>query len=263
MDERISCQGLYVSLGRGKHAHPVLSGVDMRARAGQVLGICGANGVGKSTLLRALAGFVQARAGQVLLSGKPLAGISLAERAWRFAFMHQDTVLNFDFTVREIVEMGRYPYRKTMAAQDVGDQEAVTSAMQRAGCAQLAEQHFSRLSGGERQRVLLARLLAQRAELWFLDEPTASLDVSVAQRLYEIAREHAAQGGAVVIAMHDLRAAAAVCTDLLLLHGGRVLAGGKPGEVLTAENLRTAYGVSVMPFQNPAGQWDYYLEGSS
>lgn len=259
MPEMIAAAGVQVALGGRKRRQQILRGVDFAAGDGQVVGICGANGVGKSTMLRVLAGFLPAEAGQVTLLGRPLQEIPLKQRARQFAFMHQETTLNFDFTVREVVEMGRFPYRAAMAAPGAADREVVDQALGRTGCLDIAGQHFLSLSGGERQRVLLARTMAQQAPLWLLDEPTASLDVSFSQRLYALAGEHAGGGGAVVMAMHDLRAAATACTHIALLHEGRVIAMGQPWQVLTEENLSLAYGVRAIPFQNPAGQWDYYL----
>lgn len=255
----IAGQGLCVSLGAQKEAH-ILRDVDFSARQGQVVGICGPNGAGKSTLLRTLAGFLKPRAGKVMLSGEPLAGIPMRQRALRFAYMHQETTLSFSFTAEEVVGMGRYPHRARLAAPGEQDMQAIARAMEKTGCSALAKQPFALLSGGERQRVQLARALCQEAALLLLDEPTASLDLRFAGELYTLAREHAATGGAVVLVMHDLRAAAAACTHLYLLHQGRVVAQGPPRQVLTTENLAQAYGARAIPFDNPAGEWDYYIE---
>lgn len=261
MSEVCGCTGLRVALGSGRSAVTILHEVNFAARAGEVVGICGPNGAGKSTLLRTLAGFLRPTEGQVRLLGKPLSGFSLRERARHFAYMHQDTSLSFDFTVEEIVAMGRAPYRAALAAPNPGDGAIIARAMAQAGCAALAEQPFGRLSGGERQRVLLARALAQDTPLLFLDEPAASLDIRFAQSLYALAGRHAGAGGTVVLVMHDLRAAAGACHRLLLLGGGRVIAQGPPREVLRAAPLQAAYGVTAVPFENPLGQWDYYLAG--
>ena len=258
-EKLIEAKGLRVSFGAGQR-EDVLRGVDFAAEAGQVAGICGPNGAGKSTLLRALAGFLKPQAGEVLLSGRPLVGFSMRERARAFAYMHQESHLPFAFTVREVVKMGRYPHRARWAAPGAADKKAVAAAMERTGCAQLAGQPYAQLSGGERQRVMLARALCQDTRLLLLDEPTASLDLHFAGQLYQLARDHAAQGGAAVLVMHDLRAAALACSHLFLLHQGLVVAAGPPRQVLTSQNLQTAYGAKAIPFDNPIGEWDYYIE---
>lgn len=254
----IEGQNLTVSLGALKDDH-ILRGVDFSAEAGQVAGICGPNGAGKSTLLRTLAGFLTPQGGEVRLQGRPLARIPMRERARLFAYMHQETSMSFAFTAEEVVGMGRTPHQARFAAPGEKDRVAVTRAMAQAGCEALAKQPFAQLSGGERQRVQLARALCQETPILLLDEPAASLDLHFAGQLYALAKTHAEAGGTTVLVMHDLRAAALACDWLYLLHQGQMVAQGPPRQVLTGENLRAAYGAQAVIFDNPAGEWDYYI----
>lgn len=255
----ISGHCLTVAFGMQKNEH-ILQDVNFSAEAGQVTGICGPNGAGKSTLLRTLAGFLRPQAGEVRLQGTPLARIPMRQRAKLFAYMHQDTSLSFAFTTEEVVGMGRTPHRARFAAPGESDRAAIAKAMAQAGCEALAKQPFAQLSGGKRQRVQLARALCQETPVLLLDEPAASLDLHFAGQLYTLAKAHAKAGGAAVLVMHDLRSAAFACDSLYLLHHGRVVAQGPPRQVLTGENLQNAYGARAVIFDNPVGEWDYYIE---
>jgi len=173
--------------------------------------------------------------------------------------MHQDTSVPFAFTVREVVSMGRYPWQGRFSSLSLADSKIVDKAMERAGCLSISSRLVPSLSGGERQMVMLARALAQDAHIILLDEPTASLDIGNAQNVFKICRELASEGNCVVAVLHDLRQAAAACSRVCLINKGRVLSCGSPQEVLTPENIKTAYGVDVKVFKNPAGEWDFYI----
>ncbi|MFI1956755.1 ATP-binding cassette domain-containing protein [Streptomyces althioticus] len=215
-------EALHVRLG----ARDVLHGVDVAVRAGEVLALVGPNGAGKSTLLGALAADI-APAGAVL---------------------PQSSALSFPFSVEEVVRMGRAPW----AALDPADDEAaVAGAMAATEVTAFAARPFSALSGGERARVALARVLAQRAPLLMLDEPTAALDLRHQELVLRLCRERARAGDAVVVVLHDLGLAAAHAHRVAVLRAGRVAADGPPEEIFTESLLSEVYDQPVEVLTHP------------
>ena len=229
----------------------VLEDVSLSVEAGQFLALVGPNGAGKTTLLRTCNGLLTPTTGRVTVDGADVASLSAPEIGRRVATVPQETALAFDFDVEDVVAMGRTPHRSRFSATDAADREAVRRAMARTDTAQFAERSVGDLSGGERQRVVLARALAQETPVLLLDEPTASLDVNHQIRTLSLARELAAEGKAVVAAIHDLELAARFCDAVALLSDGRALAAGSPEEVLTAGHVETAFDVRAAVTTNP------------
>jgi iron complex transport system ATP-binding protein len=234
-------EALRVRLG----AREVLAGVDITVRAGEVLALVGPNGAGKSTLLGALAADLTATRGTVRLFGRPAAEWTAPELALRRAVLPQATTISFPFPVEEVVRMGRAPH----AASPAEDEKVVAGAMAATEVTAFAARPFSALSGGERARVALARVLAQRAPLLLLDEPTAALDLKHQELVLRLCRERAQAGDAVVVVLHDLGLAAAYAHRIAILCAGRVAADGPPGEVLSEPLLSRVYDqpVEVLP----------------
>ncbi|MGW9639985.1 heme ABC transporter ATP-binding protein [Streptomyces albidoflavus] len=229
----------------------VLDGADLTVRAGQVLALVGPNGAGKSTLLAALAADTPAAEGIVRVAGRPAGEWSAAELALRRAVLPQAATLSFPFPVEEVVRMGRAPWAGTEREDE--DEEAVRAAMAVTEVTEFAGRPFSALSGGERARVALARVLAQRAPLLLLDEPTAALDLRHQELVLRICRERAAAGDAVVVVLHDLQLAAAYADRAAVLHGGRIAAEGPPAEIFTAGLIGEVYRQPVEVLPHPAG----------
>ncbi len=216
---------------------PILEGVSLAVGAGEFIGLIGANGSGKTTLLRVLLGLLPGAAGEVSLCGAALRSLSRREIAMRAAMVQQDTSVDFAFTAREVVAMGRTPYLGRFTPEGPADKEAVSRAMRKTETDVFAERPVTELSGGERQRVHLARALAQETRVILLDEPTANLDLTHQFEALQVVREFTRSGGAALAAIHDLSLAARFCDRLLLLSQGRIVAAGEPVEVVTESNL--------------------------
>ncbi|MCH7999260.1 MAG: ABC transporter ATP-binding protein [Chloroflexi bacterium] len=233
-------------------ARVALRDVSLSLPVGELLGLVGPNGSGKTTLIRAVSGVVAPQAGGVSLDGDDALRLSPKEVALRVAVVPQNPHLPPAFTALELVLMGRTPHLKLLQSEGQGDLRAARRAMLATDTWELAGRRIGELSGGERQRLLVARALAQETPLLLLDEPTAHLDVGhQAATLRLMARLCRSEGKAVLAAVHDLTLAAQFCHRLVMLHQGRVIAEGTPGEVLTRERLRQVYGASLHVLSHP------------
>ncbi|WP_406305400.1 heme ABC transporter ATP-binding protein [Streptomyces sp. NBC_00885] len=241
----VEARGLHVRLGQRE----VLGGVDLAAHPGEVLALVGPNGAGKSTMLAALAADLPAARGELRIAGRPAAELSAPELALRRAVLPQSATLSFPFPVEDVVRMGRAPWAGT--ALEEQDDAAVAEAMAATEVADFAARPFSALSGGERARVALARVLAQRAPLLLLDEPTAALDLRHQELVLRVCRERAAAGDAVVVVLHDLGLAAAYAHRVAVLHAGRIAAEGPPATVLDDAMLSRVYRQPVEVLAHP------------
>ena len=232
--------------GGGALLAPVLQDVSAELGRGQILGILGPNGSGKTTLLRLLSRTRTPTSGEVLLDGTPLHRLSRRAVAQRIAVVPQETQLAFDYTVMEMVLMGRHPHLGLFQIEGPADIEIARDALGATGTGPLEGRQFNTLSGGEKQRVVIASALAQSSDILLLDEPTASLDLGyqleVASLLRRLNRE---RGVTIAVSTHDLNFAASVCERLVMLRAGRVIAAGTTTEVLTREHIRALYDVTV------------------
>ncbi|HEY7472578.1 MAG TPA: ABC transporter ATP-binding protein [Gemmatimonadota bacterium] len=222
-----------------------VAGADLEVDAGEMVAILGPNGSGKSTLLRLLLGVLEPRRGAAEYGGIAAARWRAVERARRIGVLPQHEEPAFPVRVGELVAMGRYPHLGRWRRPGPRDHAAVRGALERCRVEDLAARPFATLSGGERQRARLARALAQEPESLALDEPTASLDVAHEMEIWEILRQEAGRGRAVLLTTHHLNLAARYADRLVLLHRGRARAAGKPAEVLTADAVSDVYGWPV------------------
>jgi iron complex transport system ATP-binding protein len=241
-------------VGAGYGGPPVVDGVSVTVPAGRWLAVIGPNGAGKSTLLKAVAGLV-ARTGRVWLDELDIGSLSHRQRARAIGYAPQSPELPAALTVTDYVLLGRTPYLGPLAGEGPADFAVVDEVLARLDLTGLAGRRLHTLSGGERQRAVLARTLAQRTGLLLLDEPTSGLDIGHAQASLELLdRLRIEDGTTVVSTLHDLTLAGQYADELLLLAGGRAVAGGKPAEVLTGPLLAEHYGADVEVLTTSTGQ---------
>jgi iron complex transport system ATP-binding protein len=238
---------------RRREAHrPVLQGVSFVVPRGAIVGLLGPNGSGKSTLIKLLAGTLHADRGRVLLDGASITSMTRRHMARRVAVVPQETQTAFDFTVLDIVMMGRYPHLGAFELEGPDDLAIAREALAATGTEALESRSFATLSGGEKQRVVIASALAQASDVLLLDEPTASLDLGYQ---FEIAallqRLNRTRETTIVISTHDLNLAATLCHELVLLKDGGVIGHGPTSEVLTAAAVRILYGVDADVSSHP------------
>ncbi|MER6667626.1 heme ABC transporter ATP-binding protein [Amycolatopsis japonica] len=227
----------------------LLREVSLQVRSGEVLVVVGPNGAGKSTTLGLLAGDLRPDSGRVLVAGAELGAWSGIELARRRAVLLQQNTVTFPFTVADVVRMGRTPWRGT-EAEDFDDTE-VAAALKATGMTEFAERRFTTLSGGEQARAALSRVLAQRAGILLLDEPTAALDLRHSEEVLTLATARAEAGDAVLVVLHDLGLAAAYADRIAVLSDGELAADGPPAEVLTESLLSEVYRHPVEVLTHP------------
>ncbi|WP_020661859.1 ABC transporter ATP-binding protein [Amycolatopsis benzoatilytica] len=227
----------------------LVADVTLEARQGQFVGLLGPNGSGKSTTLRAAYQALKPSVGVVLVDGEPIDRMAPRKRARAIAAVAQETHAEFDFTVAEVVAMGRLPHHGLLDRMTAADHRLCAAALAQVGLSALADRGVLTLSGGERQRVLIARALAQQPRILVLDEPTNHLDVRHQLEVLDLARR---SGPTVLAALHDLNLAAAVCDMVHVLDRGRLVASGTPDEVLTPALLAEVFGVRAHVVPHPA-----------
>lgn len=233
---QVETRNLAMKLG----GQQILEHIHVTAGKGQVVGIIGPNGSGKSTLLKCIYRVLQPTDGAVYLQGRELGQYTVRQSAKTLAVVAQHHGYGFDFTVREMVLMGRSPYKRFLEQDDLQDYEIVSESLRMVGLEAKEERIFSTLSGGEQQRVILARALAQQTPCLILDEPTNHLDIQFQLQMMELIRNI---GKTVLLAVHDLNLAAAYCDYLFALQDGHLVGSGTPTDLLTPEFIEKVYGV--------------------
>lgn len=229
----------------------ILKGIGIKAADNEFVGLIGPNGSGKSTLLKCIYRVLKPQKGAVYLDGLDIKDLSYKASARQLAVVSQHNYYNFDFSVQEVVLMGRAPHKRTLDRDTAEDFQIVEQALATVGMKDFAGRSFSTLSGGEQQRVILARALAQKTPCLVLDEPTNHLDITHQLQLMKIVRS---LGVTVISAIHDLNIAAMFCDRLYVLKDGVIVAEGTPKEVLTPKLLREVYEVDGEIVEDSLGQ---------
>ena len=235
---KITTQQLHAVLGNTE----ILRGIDFEANKGEFVGIIGPNGSGKSTLLRCLYRVLTPSEGAVFLDGKELSSYRVKESAQKLAVVAQHNYYNFEFSVRDVVMMGRAPHKRALDRDTAEDYQIMRQSLKAVGMQEFEERSFSTLSGGEQQRIILARALAQQTPCLILDEPTNHLDIKYQLWLMDIVKN---LDCTVISAVHDLNIAAMYCDRLYAMKQGKVIAQGTPHELLTPDLIRELYEVDA------------------
>jgi iron complex transport system ATP-binding protein len=236
----------------GYNRYPILADLNLKVSPGELVGLIGPNGCGKSTLIRAFSHTINTLSGAVLVNRRPIAGIARRELARLVGVVPQIPLLPSTFTALEIVLMGRNPHLGLFQSEGPRDWELARRAMEQTATAELAGRYVNELSGGEIQCILIARALVQETSAILLDEPTANLDIGRQIEILGLMRKLCREKNlAVMAALHDLNLAAQYCHRLVLLHDGRIHAEGKPAEVITDANIKQVYGAGNCVYTHP------------
>ena len=234
----------------------ILKGINIEVDNKEVVGIIGPNGSGKSTLLKCIYRVLKPNDGAILLDNVDIKEMSVKESSKRLAVLSQHNNYNFDFTVKDIVLMGRSPHKKFMERDNEEDYDIVNEALKKVDMFEFKDRSFQSLSGGEQQRVILARALAQLPKCLILDEPTNHLDIKYQLQLMRIVK---GLGIEVIAAIHDLNIAAMYCDKIYVLKDGEIIKYGKPKDVLTKEIIKDVYEVDAEVIVNEDRVNIYYI----
>lgn len=241
----------FESVAAGYNKHPVLKGFTAQVEKGEFVGLIGSNGTGKSTLLKCVSGLLETEGGTIEIFGQNTKHLKQKERARMVAVVPQSFNIDYEFTVEDIVLMGRNPYHNFMDRETEKDFQIVHDALKMTGTYAFKDRQFNALSGGEKQRVIISRAIAQEAPIVLLDEPTSALDlhhqIEVMELITELNRERRTT---VVAVLHDINLAARYCNRLIMLEGGRVMADGTPAEVIVEKNLHKLYRMKMLVKEN-------------
>lgn len=225
---------------------PVLEDINFELMLGEILGIIGPNGCGKTTLLGNLNKNLSPKGGCVMIRDTDLENLKKKEIAKEIAVIPQTNEIKFSFTVREIVSMGRMPFQEAFQGESYDDIAIIDDAIEKAGISDMAERYINTMSGGERQKVIIARALAQTPKILLMDEPTLHLDISAQFDILDLISDLSKREGlTVVIVSHDLSMAARYCDRIMMIHNHRIHAMGNTEDVLTPDNMRTVFGVDA------------------
>ncbi len=244
----LDLQDLSFAYGAADAVH----GVSLAIGAGEVVALVGPNGAGKTTLLRLAGGMLQPQRGRVVVDGKDLRSLARREAARLIGGVGVEEAAEFAFSVREVVTLGRHPWRGAFAPLCAEEHAAVDRALEATDLTGLADRSLPSLSSGERQRAALARCLVQDARVHLLDEPTSHLDLGHRLRMLELFRAEAREREkAVVLVLHDLNLASVTADRIVLMIDGQAAHVGTPSEVLTRENVESAFAARVAVLAHP------------
>lgn len=234
----------------------ILRNINLEVREHEFVGIIGPNGSGKSTLLKNIYKVLTPTEGEIRIDSENLRTMSNRQMASKLAVVAQENGANFDFTVEEVVQMGRYSKKKPLEVSNETDREVVRQMLERTGMEAFRERSFLSLSGGEKQRVLIARAFAQETDMIVLDEPTNHLDAGSQMNTLKLLK---ASGKTVLTALHDLSLANRFCDRIYVLREGQIYCHGVPEEIISEEMIEELYGIEAEIFHHSGRMYIDYL----
>lgn len=239
-------------VGKSYGSEVILRDIEFDVKQGSFFGIIGPNGSGKSTLLKLISGVESVDVGEIWLEGRQVSTYSRKEIARWLTVLQQDALPPVRFSVREVVEMGRYPFQNWLGDEAEDSAVLIDSIMDKLNIREFADRQVAQLSGGERQRVGLAKSMAQQPKLLLLDEPTTFLDIGYQIQMMDYIRSWQQEAGLTVVAvLHDLNLAAQYCDRLLVLNEGEIVGLGTPHELLNSKLIAQVYGTEPIVLAHP------------
>ena len=244
----------------GKQELPILDHIDAMLTSGSFYGILGPNGAGKTSLVRQILKLKECDGGSISFDGQDIHAIKREDMAKTLSFLPQTIHADVDFTVFDVVAMGREPHRKRFSPLDAEDLACIEEAMEFTNCTALKDKSLSVLSGGERQRVMIARTIAQDTPWIILDEPVSNLDIRhQTELMHVLERLRDKKGKTIVAILHDLNLAATFCSHIILMKDGKVYRHGTVEDVLTKENLKSVYEMEFDFIMDDSGKRPYIV----
>lgn len=240
----IKAEDLGITIGK----KTIVEGAGLHVNEGEFVGLIGPNGSGKSTILKTVYRTLEPTSGTIEIGGILLKETSLRDSALKLAVVSQHNYYNFDFSVEEVVSMGRTPHKKAMEMDNPEDKRIVDESLKMVSMQDMKKRHFSSLSGGEQQRIILARALAQQTPCLVLDEPTNHLDIRYQLEVLDIVKS---LHRTTLCALHDMNLAVQYCDRIYVLLHGKIVKEGTPEEVVTEDMIRDVYGVKASVEVNP------------
>ena len=242
----IGCENISFSYGEKL----VLDNISIQFEKGSLYGVLGPNGSGKTTFLKVLNGVLKSKYGKVKVDDKNIEKLTTREIAKKIAVVPQSTSINFDFSVKDIVMMGRYAHVGRFSRESNEDRKIVNEILRNLGLVELKNRSFKELSGGEQQKTIIARALAQQSKIILLDEPTTHLDINYQIELMELLKKYVKDGLIVIIVLHDINIATQFCDKIILIHQGEIKAFGNVENTITRDNIKSIYNVDVILRKN-------------
>lgn len=244
----------------GYHKEPIIKDISLEIEKKDFIGIIGPNGSGKTTLLRLMSRVLSPQRGAIYLNNTNINDMGLKEFCQKAAFVPQDTLINFPFSVYEVVSMGRIPHLRRLQSETKKDKEIIENALNVTDTAYLKDKNIDELSSGERQRVIIAKALVQEPILLFLDEPTSHLDIGHQIQIMDLLKKlNQNQGLTIIMVLHDLNLASEYCNRIVLLNEGKIYAEGNPAKVLTYQNIEEVYKTVVVVNKSPINSKPYVV----
>lgn len=237
----------------------VLKGVDFIINRSMMIGIIGANGSGKTTLLKNISGYLKPTSGNIFITRKNIKDFAVKEKAKYIAYVPQDIDYDFEFSCYDLVMMGRIPFLKRFQPERKEDKSIVMDCMKITNTWQFKDKNIKDLSGGERQRVYIARALAQKPKILLMDEPVSHLDIKYQIETLSLVNNLSSNGILVITVLHDINLASQFCDEVFIMKEGRIMAAGSPKNVLTANNIRSAFSIDVELLENPINHIPYII----